>query len=136
MLNEPEQGVGQAVVHQVVGFLVVLDEDDLQVFNLVRLLAALFGDARVLLALGRGDPDGLSPAARDSVQGRDEAPSPTGILAPARLVLGEGHRSPVRDDNEPCALVRVAAALVSCPHMYSPRAFFQLRSASLTCRAV
>src|SRR5918998_1325031 len=133
MLNEPEQGVGQAVVHQVVGFLVVLDEDDLQVLDLVRLLAALFGDARVLLALGRGDPDGLPPAARDGIQGRDEAPGPTGILTLARLVLGEGHRPPVRAGNTRFLPPLLPAALASCRHMYPPRSLLPV-SASFPTR--
>src|SRR5215208_6583478 len=124
VLNEPEQRVGQVVIHQVVGFLVVLDEDDLQVFDLVGFLETLFSNACVLLALGRGDPDNLLSATRDGVQCRNEAPCPTGVPALTRLASREGHWPPVRDDNEPRVLRRLPATLASCAHVYPPRGLF------------
>ena len=86
------------VVHQVVGFRVVLDERDAQVLDLVgyRLLAS---DAHILLDLGRGDPDRPLAAARDRVQGCGEASGSSGIGSLARLrARGRSAGPPVSDD--------------------------------------
>ena len=71
VLDEPEQRVGELVVHQVVGLGVVFHEPDAQVFHLVG--RRLFRDLDVLLTLGRGDPDSVLVVADDGVQGGDEA---------------------------------------------------------------
>jgi hypothetical protein len=133
VLDEPQERVGELVVHQVVGVRVVLYEPDTQVLDLV--WRRFLRDCDVLLALGRGDPDGVLGASEDRVQGGDEAPRSPGVLALARLAAGERYRPPVRDHDGPSAFaVRHGPPLVrGC---YTPSSLAKRRRSSRRRRGV
>ncbi len=133
VLDEPQERVGELVVHQVVGFGVVLYEPDTQILDLVG--RRFPGDCDVLLALGGGDPDRVLGAPEDRVQGGDEATRSPGVLALARLAAGERYGSPVRDhDGPPAFALRHGPPLVrGC---YTPSSLAKSRRSSRSRRGV
>jgi hypothetical protein len=132
VLDEPEQRVGELVVHQVVGLGVVFHEPDAQVFHLVG--RRLFRDLDVLLALGRGDPDSVVLATDDRVQGGDEAAGSSGMLSFARLVAGERNGPPVRGHDGSSAFAQ--SSPFRSPTAYTPSSLAKRRRLSRSWRGL